>query len=296
MTTQATEGSDRPTIAVIGVGRMGGGVARSLARSGHFDVVVQDLDPAAVERCVSEGTRAATDAPTAAKGAAVVVTSLPLPHHVETMWRTLAAVLGPDGIAVDTSTIDPDTARTVADLVGPERFVSCLLGKGPAQAEAGEVPLFVGGPDAALDRLEPVFAAIGETVHRLGTVEAATTFKLVSNLIGMANLAVLAEGYAVCEHLGVAPDAFTSALADTGGWSTQAVVRLPWMIERDFAPRFAVDLGAKDLRLTVDLAARRGIPTPVGAAALSQLVMTAANGRGGDDVDAVLATVLGAEV
>ncbi|MEP7370558.1 MAG: NAD-binding protein [Dermatophilaceae bacterium] len=103
-------------------------------------------------------------------------------------------------------------------------------------------------------------------MHYLGTVEAATTFKIVSNMIGMANLAVLAEGYALSRRCGVGDDAFVDALRDTGAWSSPADLRMPPMITGDFDTRFAVDLAMKDVRLAVEVAARRGLPVPLGAA------------------------------
>lgn len=276
-------------IAVIGLGKMGGGLARNL--TDDFDVTVFDLDPVAVERCVAAGATAAVGAVEAVGGADLVVSSLPMPHHVVDLYSELAPHLGAEAIVMDTSTIDPDSAARVAELVGRDRFVSCLLGKGPAQAESGEVPLFLGGPDEVLEALAPVFERIGAGVHRLGTVEAATAFKLVSNLIGMTNLAVLAEGYALCRRAGVDDRAFGAALADTGGWSFQADVRLPWMIEGDFDPRFSVRLGLKDLALTIAMASRWGLAAPVGAAGMSQLAAAVADGHGDDDVDAVLKVV-----
>lgn len=276
-------------IAVIGLGKMGGGLARNLI--GPFDVRVFDLDSAAVRRCVDGGAVAADSALDAVDGVELVVSSLPMPADVVALHTQLVPHLGPDVIVMDTSTIDPDSAAQVANLVGRDRFVACLLGKGPAQAESGEVPLFVGGAEATLDALASVFDHIGATVHRLGTVEAATSFKLVSNLIGMTNLAVLAEGYALCRRTGVSDEAFSAALADTGGWSFQAAVRLPWMIDDDFEPRFAVRLGLKDLALAIGMAARSGIAAPVGAAGMSQLGAAAAHGHGHEDVAAVLRVV-----
>lgn len=278
-------------IAVIGLGRMGGGLARTLARDPHFDVVAFDLNPAAIERCVGAGATAATSAVEAVSDVELVVTNLPLPAHVRDVYRGIRPHLRADALAMDTSTIDPRTAGEIAELVGRDRFVACLLGKGPAQAEAGDLPLFVGGPSATIDALTRVFDCIGAAVHRLGTVEAATAFKLVSNLIGMTNLAVLAEGYALCRRAGVDDDAFAGALADTGGWSYQADVRLPWMISGDYAPRFAVALGLKDLALTLGMAAQWGLAAPVGAAAMSQLASAAAHGHADDDVNAILKVV-----
>ncbi len=278
-------------IAIIGLGKMGGGIARNLARDSRFDVRVFDLSAEAVARCVEVGATAAASIPDAVSEADLVVSSLPMPAHVRETYVGVVPHLTERAVVMDTSTIDPDTARAVADLVGEHRFVSCLLGKGPAQAESGELPLFVGGASDALDRLEPVFECIGDTVHRLGTVEAATAFKLVSNLIGMTNLAVLAEGYALCRRAGVSNDAFTESLADTGAWSYQAEVRLPWMIADDFDPRFPVSLGLKDLYLALEMAARWGMAAPVGAAGMSQLASAVANGHGDCDVDVILEVV-----
>jgi 3-hydroxyisobutyrate dehydrogenase len=278
-------------IAVIGLGKMGGGVARNLARHPDFDVHVFDVAADAVAHCVDVGATAAAHMVAAVTGADLVITSLPMPADVLDVYTELAPHLAERAIVMDTSTVDPDTARAVADIVGEARFVACLLGKGPAQAESGELPLFVGGPTAALDLLEPVFACIGNTVHRMGSVEAATAFKLVSNLIGMTNLAVLAEGYALCRRAGVTSSAFIESLADTGAWSYQAEVRLPWMIADDFAPRFPVALGLKDLYLTLEMAAKWGLAAPVGAAGMSQLASAVAHGHGASDVNAILEVV-----
>jgi 3-hydroxyisobutyrate dehydrogenase len=278
-------------VLVVGVGRMGGGLARNLARHGSFEVTVFDRSAEAVARCVEAGATAATSVVDAAGAADLVVSSLPMPADVVGLVEEVVPHLQPQALVMDTSTIDPATAGRVAALVGERRFVSCLLGKGPAQAEAGEVPLFVGGHDQALQSLSAVFECIGERVHRLGSVEAATAFKLVSNLVGMANLAVLAEGYALCRDAGVDDADFTEALRDTGAWSYQAEVRLPWMIDDDLDARFAVTLALKDLALAVDMAARRRIPVPVGAAAMSQLAAAAAHGHGDLDAAAVLRIV-----
>lgn len=283
-------------IAVIGVGKMGGGLARNLALSSAATVSVYDPDPEAVGRCVAVGALPVCDALSAASGADLVITSLPMPSDVLALYRSVSGVLGPDTIAMDVSTIDPHTARLVADRLGTttrghQRFVSCLLGKGPAQAESGEVPLFVGGDDAVLDELTPIFDCIGDSVHRMGTVEAATAFKLVSNLIGMTNLAVLAEGLTICREAGVSDGAFARALADTGGSSYQSEVRLATMMAGDHTSRFPVALALKDLRLTVDLATQMGVPVPVGSAGMSQLAQAALRGHSADDVDALITTL-----
>lgn len=279
-------------IAVIGAGRMGGGIARNLAQQA-FEVRVFDPDPDAVQRCVAAGAQAAASNIEAVTDADLVITSLPLPGHVTAAYAEIAPRLAAQAICLDVSTIDPATARQVADRLAASghSFVACPLGKGPAQAETGQSPLFIGGDPAAIEALDQVFACIGDQRYLLGSVEGATMFKIVSNMIGMTNLAVLAEGYLLCRRAGVDADAFAAALADTGGWSAQAQLRLPAMMAGDYEQRFGAALGLKDVRLAVDIAAQWGIPTPVGAAGMSQLANTVAHGFADLDVNAVLKTL-----
>jgi 3-hydroxyisobutyrate dehydrogenase len=282
--------NDQQTIGFIGLGAMGGAVARRLA-AGGFPVKAYDLNPQAVERAVALGAVGASSAEKALDGADVVITSLPTPELVEAFWADLAGALASDTIVVDTSTIDPVTSRRVADHLAAAAgaaFVACTLGKTPGHAENGEIPAFVGGPADAVRKLGPVLGRMASSVHDMGSVEGATIFKLISNLVGMSNLAVLAEGFVLARAAGISSETFTEALKTTGGWSVQADLRLPWIAADDLDPRFAVNLAAKDLRLSTDAAARWSVPTPVGSAALSAFVTAAAAGHGGQDAAAVV--------
>lgn len=279
-------------VAVIGLGKMGGGIAGQLCRSG-FQVRAYDIYPPALDAAEAAGAQRATSPLDATSGAAIVLTSLPTPEDVlavyqETPPGILAGAAGT--VFVDVSTIDPCTVDRIeerASGVGA-LFVACPLGKGPQQAAVGESPLFIGGHDEAVEAAQDVLDAIGGTQHRLGSARAAATFKLVSNMIAFANLGALCEGYLVAKAAGIADEAFATALADTGGMSYQATLRLPWILAGDFEPRFAVDLARKDLRLGVDLAARQGTAVPLTAAALQELVMAAAQGFGSQDASAML--------
>lgn len=275
-------------ITCIGVGNMGGAVARRLA-SGDFDVTVYDPSSAAVERCVAAGAVPADSLETAVVKAELVLTSLPTPEAVVATVDALANQVASETVVMDISTIDPQTARAVADRLASSgvSFVACPLGKTPAHAEEGSIPLFVGGEPDVVAGLHAVLEWIGGRTYDFGTVEAATAFKLVSNLVGMANVAVLAEGLAIAGAAGIEPTAFAEALADTGAASFQSELRLPWMIDRDWSPRFGVALAAKDLRLAVGSAATWRVPTPVGSAALAQLLAAVHQGWGDEDVVAL---------
>lgn len=278
-------------VAVVGLGRMGGGIAGQLCRQG-FAVKAYDLSEQAMEAAASNGAETAASARHAAVGADAVITSLPTPETVVECYEELL-VQASDALFIDVSTVDPVTAKQIQDRVKTAggRFVACPLGKGPQQAATGESPLFIGGDPDAIDDAADILEAIGGPKHRLGTVEAATTFKLVSNMIAFANLATLCEGYLVARGAGIDGEAFAAALLDTGGMSYQAELRLPWIMKNDLSPRFAVDLARKDLRLGVDLAARQGAAVPVTAAALQELVLAAAQGLGGYDAAAIVSVL-----
>lgn len=275
-------------IGFIGAGRMGGAVARRLARGG-YPVQVFDLNEQAIAACVEAGADAASSAIQAATRSDVIFTSLPMPEHVRGCWQDIVTHLSDRATAVDLSTIDPTTADSVGKLLGEHQvpFVSCTLGKTPEAAEKGEIPLFIGGPHEAVTELQPLWDQMGEKIYDFGSPAAATTFKLISNLVGMTNLAALAEGYVLACRAGIDPAVFAEALTDTGARSFQSDVRLPWIVKDDFEARFGSALAAKDVRLAVNAAAAWEVPTPVAMQGLSQLVATVANGYGHEDAAAV---------
>jgi len=288
-----SEKRDLRQIGFVGLGAMGGAVVKRLA-SGPWTVKAFDLSETAVATAVTHGAVAAATAADVFKASDVVVTCLPTPEIVERFWQEHLGDLSAGAYAVDLSTIDPATSRRVCDGVEATKaagFVACTLGKTPALAAQGEIPVFVGGKPEALAALTPVFEHMSNAVFDMNSVEGATMFKLISNLVGMTNLAVLAEGLLLSSAMGIDPKTFSAALQTTGGWSSQAVIRLDWMIDQDFAPRFAVDLAAKDLRLSVDAAARGGVATPVSAAALSVFSLAHAAGKGGLDAAAIIAAL-----
>ena len=292
MTSQEIQYGPHTPIGFIGAGNMGGAVARRLA-SGSWRVRVYDPDPAAVDRCVAAGAVAASDLQDSAREAEVVITSLPTPEILEATIELIVGTVQDGATILDISTVDPNTASRIAERAGAAgvHFVSCTLGKGPAQAEQGDIPLFIGGEAAVVARLQPLLDRMGSALYDMGSVEAATTFKIVSNLIGMTNLAVLVEGYALARRAGIPDETFDQALKDTGGTSYQQQVRLPWIMQRDWSPRFGVDLALKDLRLAVDSACQWKIPVPVGSAALAQLAAASIHGMGSEDVVALAKVV-----
>lgn len=243
----------------IGVGAMGGGLARNLIRAGK-KTLVYDLNPDAVKKTLEVGTTGeAAESALALMDANVVFTSLPLPEHVTGVMlgeEGLLAAMKKGATYIDVSTIDPATARKLSDAAEAREigFLECPLGKTPAHAEKAEEPIFVGGKKETYEQMREVLAIVGDPVFYMGEVEASAAFKLISNLIGMTNLAVLAEGFRIGEKAGIEPKMLLELLADTGARSFQMDVRGPWILNGDFQSRFGLDLALKDVRLGCEMA------------------------------------------
>lgn len=282
-------------IGFIGVGAMGGPLARNLIRAGKT-VHVYNRSPERVERTLAAGTtgvRAASFRDMA--DCETVFTCLALPEHVREAAlgpKGFYAALRPGSIHVELSTIDPATAHELAKEAQRHgvAYVQCTLGKTPAHAERAEEPLFIGGDEAAIERLRDLFPLIG-VPNYVGGIDAACAVKLISNLIGMTNLAVLAEGLRLGEKAGLERTALLRLLADTGARSFQMDVRGPWLAEDDYAPRFALDLALKDVRLGCAMAKGWGLSPCLMETALGLYRQASEAGHGGEDCAAVFKAV-----
>lgn len=279
-------------IGFIGVGRMGGGLARNLIRKGK-EVIVYDINPQAIQKTIEVGStgRAAKNFKELAK-ADLIFTSLPLPRDVESVMlggEGLLNMMKAGATYIDVSTIDPKTALKLSKAAEEKgiNFLACPLGKTPAHAEKAEEPIFVGGKKEVFEKTKDILELIGSPVIYLGGVEASAAFKLISNLIGMTNLAVLAEGMRLAEKAGIEMNIFLELLKDTGGRSFQAEIRGPWIASKDFSNRFSVDLAYKDVRLGCEMAQSWGINVAAMKAALVYFQEASLKGYGGEDCCAI---------
>lgn len=163
--------TSRP-LGFLGLGNMGGGMARWLLRPG-WPVTVFDPVTQRVQACVAEGGVAAASPAAVAAASEIVLSSLPTPQAVED------AVAGPEGILrglrpgeiyVDLSTIDPGTSRRMHARVTAAggRMLDCPVGRGPEEAASGRVLLMVGGEAALLEEVRPVLTTLGDPIHHCG--------------------------------------------------------------------------------------------------------------------------------
>lgn len=279
----------------IGLGVMGAPLARRLVRAG-VRLRVYNRTPHKAAAVLAAGNNATQVLGLEELAACdVVFTCLALPEHVQAATTGAGGVyhyLRPGAVHVEMSTIAPETALALS-AAAAERgvaYVQCTLGKTPAHAEQGQAPLFMGGDAPALQKLKDLWEILG-IPNDVGTVEAACAVKLISNLMGMTQVLVLAEGLRLGQAAGMEPAQILPLLQDTGARSFQMDVRGPWIAAQDWTPRFALDLALKDLHLGCAMAEQWGI-TPHAMLAAHEAFATAsaeanAQGRGDEDCCAV---------
>ncbi|MEM8856467.1 MAG: NAD(P)-dependent oxidoreductase [Pseudomonadota bacterium] len=258
-------------VAVIGLGAMGLGMARSLKAAGQ---TVIGVDPQEARTKAAEGSGIlTTGALSEAMGARVVLASLPTAAHVEGVVEGDGGFLqtASDGaVLVDTSTSEADVSRRLAALCAEKGlgFLDAPVSGGPSGAETGALTVMLGGEDvhrqAAATVLEAI-AAPGRVFH-VGPPGAGNVAKLANNLLVAAHLLTAAEAVRLSEAAGVSAEAVLSVVNAASGRSAVTEVNFPRWVETDaYDSGFTMGLMRKDVRLAAKLASSLGEALPVSA-------------------------------
>jgi 3-hydroxyisobutyrate dehydrogenase len=267
-------------IGFVGLGNMGGPMARNLVKAGH-QVAVFDLSAAAMEPILAAGAARAASADEAARGRDFVVTMLPAGKHVREVvlgpggnQGGMAAASDPGTVFIDCSTIDVATAKELADRAGRPMLDAPVSG-GTMGAENATLTFMVGGEAEAFALAEPILKDMGRTIVHCGAAGAGQSVKACNNMMLAASMLVTAEAFAMVEKLGIDPQALFDVVSKSTGQSWALTSYCPWPglvptspANRDYAPGFTAALMLKDLGLAQEAARDAGVAAPVGAKAL----------------------------
>lgn len=283
-------------IGFVGLGNMGGPMARNLAKAGH-QVAVFDIVPGLVAACAAAGATQAASAADAARGAEVVITMLPAGQHVRDAWLGaggMAAASPETAVLVDCSTIDVATAREVAAGCG-RPFLDAPVSGGVMGAEAATLTFMVGGPVEGFARAEPVLKQMGRAAIHCGDAGAGQAAKACNNMVLAATMIATAEAFVLAEKLGLSHQALFEVMSKSSGqsWSLTTYCPVPGPVpgspaNRDYAPGFAAALMVKDLGLAQQAAATTGAATPMGARALDLYREFVEGGGAGIDFSGII--------
>lgn len=284
------------TVGFVGVGTMGGPMARNLLRAG-YTVKVFDLNADALAALQSEGAEVAATAAEAARGVECVITMLPKGEHVESALfgeAGVAAELERGALYIDMSTILPShTTRFAAQL--QEKGVSVVdapVGRSSQHAVDGKLLIMVGGESADVERARPFLEPLGDTIVHCGPSGAGQTMKLVNNYMSIALNALTAEALVMAEIAGLDPEQARNVMLGTvAGQGHMGTTYPAKVLKGDLTPGFMVDLAHKDMGLALAMAAELDSPTWLGAVAHQTYGLARSKGRGGEDWTAVYAAL-----
>jgi 3-hydroxyisobutyrate dehydrogenase-like beta-hydroxyacid dehydrogenase len=273
------------TIGFVGVGRMGGRMARRLLEAG-YGLAIYDTTDAAAAPLVASGAKRLDSAAAVASEAEIVLASLPTPPIVE------AVALGPKGIAegsrvkifVDMSTTGATYAKRVAEGLAAKGIeaVDGPVSGGIAGAEKGTVAVMVACSDATFEKLKPVLDNIGKVFHVGRQPGQGQTMKLLNNLLSATAMAISSEAVVMGVKAGLDPEMIIDVINSGSGRNTATMDKIPrCVIPRTFDFGFAIGLLNKDIRLCLQEADALGVPMVVGSA-VRQLLAIATASEGAD--------------
>ena len=290
------------TIAFIGLGNMGGGMAANQAKAGRR-VMAFDLSPEAVARAVAAGCTAAGSVAEAVKDADVVITMLPAGPHVRSVYSDQIIGVAPtSALLLDCSTIDVDTARKIAGLAKDAgyAFADAPVSGGTMAADAGTLAFMVGCDEADFARIEPALEPMSRATFRAGDHGAGQAAKICNNMILGITMLGTCEAIGLAEKLGLDPVKMFDIVAKSSGQSWSVTTYYPWPgpvptapSNRNYDGGFATAMMLKDLKLAQDAAAKSGASTPLGAQTEALFQMFNGLGYGGRDFSAILQMLRG---
>jgi putative dehydrogenase len=262
--------------AVIGLGSMGFGMARSLLRAG-FDVAGFDVSADTVARFAEAGGRAATTPADAARGAATVIAVVVNAAQTEAILfgeNGCAAVMEAGSVFVSSATMAPDVARRLAarlEAMGPH-YLDAPMSGGAARAEEGKLTMLASGSTAAFAAARPALDAMTATLYELGDEPGqGAAFK--------------AMAFAARQNLDL--HKVYDVITASAGNSWMFENRMTHVLEGDYSPKSSVSIFTKDLGIVLDMARSANFPVPLASSALQMFLMTAAAGMAGDDDSSV---------
>lgn len=267
---------------VIGLGNIGGAIARNLVADGH-NVTVFDLDAERVKAI--EGATPASSVAELARSAAVTFTSLPDPDavtKVATEWATTAPA---GSVLCDLSTTLPESNKAIEALLAASEhfFVEAPLSGGHVGAVNRGLVFMVGGKDIAVAKVTPFFEKLGRATVHLGPVGAGTTMKLATSLMAFSGAVAALEAMSLTTKAGI--DVRTASdVVKLAGPSNYFLDRaIEGINVRGKPAEFALGLAAKDARLIGEIADATGVPRAATAAVLDFLTDAVARGFGDND-------------
>ncbi len=257
------------SVGVIGLGKMGRGMASSLKRAG-FNVIGNDTHSELAQTVANEeGISVVRTVGELVAACDVIVLSLPTSAIVRTV------VEGPEGITshaksgtfiIDTTTAEPSATKELAKVLTAKglRFIDAPVSGGARGAATGALTMFLGGTEKDIEDVRPVLAALGTQRFHIGEVGSGCVAKLVNNMLTGINLLAASEVFRVAKAAGVNTEHLIESINAGSGRSGVTIYNYPSRIlNNGFDSGFTMQLMRKDIRLAVAMMKEHGLELPL---------------------------------
>lgn len=285
-------------IGFVGLGNMGGHMARNLVKAGH-QVKGFDLSEEALNFAVQAGVTAAASVKDAAGDVDVVVSMLPVGANVRAVMLEDGVLAGasPGTLLIDSSTIDVESAQLVHEAATAAGFemLDAPVSGGTVGADLATLTFMCGGEASAFARAKPILEGMGKNVVHCGAAGMGQVTKICNNMIAGVTTLAVSEAMVMGEKLGVDRQILYDVISTSTGSSYILNKSCPMpgpvptsAASNGFKPGFAAKLMLKDLRLSQAAAQTANCATPLGAVATAVYAAHISNGNGELDSSSII--------
>ncbi|MBC5766100.1 NAD(P)-dependent oxidoreductase [Ramlibacter albus] len=284
--------NDSHPIGLVGLGLVGQALGKRLLQAG-FAVRGFDLRAEARDAFAARGGTACATVREVGAQCETVVLAVFETRDVQGIVADPGGLLAPGSAVqclVDCSTGDPEQLVALASQLRERdiRFIEAPLSGASTQIEAGEATQLLGGAAIDIRERTALFDALSRRRIHVGPAGMAAKAKLATNLVLGLNRAVLAEGFAYAETLGISPAMFLELVLATPARSAAAEVKGPMMVSGDFAPQSRIRQHLKDVDLMLASARAAGQPLPLSETHASLMRRAVESGDGDLDNAAIV--------
>ncbi len=260
MTRKGTRGMGQ-TVGFIGIGIMGGRMARNLLKAGYV-LKVHNRTPAKAEALRPLGAMVVASPRDAATGADAVLTMVADPAALRAVLegpRGAFAGCRPGTLLIDLSTVDPGTSQAMAAEAKQLglRYLEAPVTGGVSAAEQGTLTIMVGGSAEDFTQAKSVLEAMGKKVLHMGPIGHGSVMKLAVNLLSACIVTAMAEGLVLAAKSGLDPDRVVEVLTERSPLIGRTAPRI---LAGDFSANFPLSLSHKDVQLALAVARSAGVP------------------------------------
>lgn len=274
-------------IGFIGLGNMGLAMATNLLDAG-YDIVGFDIDESRLDAFERAGGRTAVNA-TMAADSDIVITMVRTPEQLRTVVDELYDAMRAEAVHIDMSTVGPVTTEEIATSAAAAdvRLVDAPVSGGVQGAEDATLAIMVGGDEAAVESVWPVFEVLGEKVVHLGETGTGQMAKLCLQVLVGAEIVSICEAFAMGEEMNLDLEKLYEALTASIGTSGILEAKGQRILENDYEPTANIDLQHKDMQLVMDVSKEFEVPLHATAAVTQTFVQAKHEGLGELDQFAV---------